>query len=180
MDKSFQDFHKAYIHRVASWKAEVLYTWQWWLGMSLTLIPWIFWIIVRKKDSTGRLLYVGVFVSLVSVTLDNIGVQLSLWDYVKPVTPAIPSYLPYDFSLMPVTIMLLIQFTYKVNHWLIGLIYALITSFIGEPIFKWMGIYDPVNWKHIYSVPFYLLIYVSAYKLAFIKTFNSINKESNQ
>ncbi|MFD2970589.1 hypothetical protein [Peribacillus deserti] len=86
------EYHHAFMDRMSAWEQEVLFTWQWWLGIGLTIIPWIIWLIYRKKDSSGRLLYSGTFVALLSVTLDNIGVQLSLWNYLK--APAIPAYFP--------------------------------------------------------------------------------------
>lgn len=166
MERSFLEYHKAFTHRMAAWQHEVLFSWQWWLGIVLTILPWVIWLMFRKKECTDRLLYAGIYVGLVSVTLDNIGVQLSLWNYLKPVTPAIPSYIPYDFALMPVTVMFLIQLFYTKRPWVVGLFYGLLVAFVGEPLFRLMGIYEPVKWQHIYSAPFYWVIYCSAHKLA--------------
>ena len=157
-----------------AWKHEVLFTWEWWLGITLTFIPWIVWIVFREKKSTSRLLYAGTFVALISLTLDNAGVQLSAWNYLKPVTPIIPSYIPFDFSLMPITVMFLIQWFYNKNPWIIGFIFGSITAFIAEPTFKWLGLYDPTNWKFGYSVPFYASIYYVAYKTAMSKKFSEL------
>lgn len=107
-------------------------------------------------------------------TLDNIGVQLSAWNYLKPVTPVIPSYIPFDFALMPVVVMFLIQYFYNRNPWIIGLIFGVLTAFVGEPIFKLLNIYNPTNWKFIYSIPFYTLIYFLAHKLAARDKFNKL------
>ncbi|MEH7116302.1 CBO0543 family protein [Neobacillus vireti] len=174
MQKSFWEYHKAYDHRQLAWKDEVLFTWEWWLGVALTIIPWIIWFIFRKRESTSRLLFAGTFVSLVSLTLDNIGVQFSAWNYLKPVIPAIPSYIPFDFALIPLSVMFLIQWFYHKNPWMIGLIFAILTAFIGEPIFKWLGIYVPTNWKYGYSIPFYTLIYYLAHKIASSKRFDDL------
>ena len=157
-----------------AWKHEVLFTWEWWLGIALTIIPWIIWFILRKKGSSGRLLYAGTFVALVSLSLDNIGVQLSAWNYLKPVTPVIPSYIPFDFALMPLSVMFLIQWFYSRNPWVIGLIFGFITAFIGEPIFNWLEIYVPTNWQFGYSIPFYTIIYYLAHKIASTKKFDEL------
>lgn len=179
MHKSFWEYHHAFDHRMAAWKNEVLFTWEWWLGIALTIIPWIIWIIFHKKESTYRILSAGFFVSLVSVTLDNIGVQLSLWNYLKPVTPAIPSYIPYDFALMPIVIMFLIQLFSHRNPWIVGLIFGLLTAFLGEPIFQWLGIYEPTNWRHFYSVPIYTVIYFTASKLTQNKQFMDLSSKAS-
>ncbi|MEH7098481.1 CBO0543 family protein [Neobacillus vireti] len=144
------------------------------MGIIFTFIPWIVWIIFREKKSTGRLLYAGTFVALISLTLDNVGVQLSAWNYLKPVTPLIPSYIPFDFSLMPISVMFLIQWFYNRNPWIIGFIFGITTAFIGEPIFKWLGLYDPTYWKFGYSVPFYTFIYYIAHKTVSSKNFKEL------
>jgi hypothetical protein len=172
MRKTFWEYHEAYTHRSVAWKDEVLFTWQWWVGVTLTIICWIIWIVFRKRESTDRLLYSGIFVALVSVTLDNIGVQLSAWNYLKPFSPIIPAYIPFDFALMPVAVMFLIQYFYNRNPWIIGLLFGGLAAFVGEPIFKLLKIYNPTNWKFIYSFPFYTLIYLLAHKLAARDKFN--------
>lgn len=172
MKKTFWEYHQAYEHRMIAWKHEVLFTWQWWLGIALTITAWILWLIFRNRDSTDRLLYSGIFVGLVSVTLDSIGVQLSAWNYLKPVVPLIPAYIPFDFALMPVSVMFLIQLFHNRNPWIVGLIFGIVTAFVGEPVFKWLNIYNPISWKFFYSIPFYTLIYFLAHKLASRKKFN--------
>lgn len=166
MHKSFWEYHHAFDFRMLAWKNEVLFTLEWWLGIALTIIPWIIWIIFHKRESRYRLLSAALLVSLISVTIDNIGVQLSFWNYLKPVTPAIPSYIPYDFALIPVVIMFLLQLFSDRHPLLVGLIFGLITAFVGVPIFKWLGIYEPTNWKHVYSVPIYAAIYFIAFKFS--------------
>jgi hypothetical protein len=174
MQKTFWEYHKAFDHRMVAWKHEVLFTWQWWLGIAFTIIPWVVWFILRNRNSTGRLLFAGSFVALISLTLDNIGVQLSLWNYTRPVTPAIPSYVPFDFSLMPISIMFLIQILNKRNPWIVGLIYGLVVSFIGEPFFKFIDVYNPVHWGKSYSFPIYGFIYVVAHKIALSDKFSNL------
>ncbi|WP_368731436.1 CBO0543 family protein [Bacillus sp. AFS076308] len=101
-----------------------------------------------------RFLYAGLFVSLVSITLDNIGVQLTFWNYLRPVTPAFPSYIPYDSALMPVCVLFVIRYFYNRNPWIVGLLFGMLTEFIGEPLFKCFGIYHRTNWKFSYSISF--------------------------
>lgn len=123
MHKTFLEYQTAFDHRMLAWKNEVLFTWEWWLGIALTIVPWIIWFFFRKKDSTYRLLYAGLLVSLISLSLDSIGVQIGAWNYLKPITPVIPSYIPFNFTLMPVTVMFLIQLFPLKNPWLMGIIF---------------------------------------------------------
>lgn len=174
MDKTFIEFHQTFNIRLVIWKDEVLFSWQWWLGVVLTIIPWILWFMFRNKQSTDRLLYAGIFVALASTTLDNIGFQLGGWNYLKPVIPFIPAYVPFDFSLMPIFIMFLIQYFPRVNPLIIGLCFGFFTAYIAEPIFEWIDIYKPVRWKYIYSLPIYTIIYLVAHRLAFRKSFKEL------
>ncbi|QOY36698.1 CBO0543 family protein [Anaerobacillus isosaccharinicus] len=154
------------------WIDHVVFTWQWWVGVGLSIIPWILWFIFRKKESTLRLLTVGFFVIFISTILDSIGVQLGFWYYTHAPLPLIPAFFPWDTTLMPVVIMGLIQFKPKLNPYLKGLLFASLTSFVGEPFFIWMELYKPVVWKSIYSFPIYFLIYMIAHWIYQGKTYH--------
>ncbi|RXJ02404.1 hypothetical protein DS745_06785 [Anaerobacillus alkaliphilus] len=147
------------------WKDTILFTWQWWIGVGLSIIPWILWIIFRRKESTLRLLTVGFFVMFLSTFLDSIGVQLGLWYYTHAPLPLIPAFFPWDTTLMPIVIMGLIQFKPKLSPYIKGLIFAGLTSYVGEPLFIWLELYKPIAWKHIYSFPIYFLIYLISNKI---------------
>ncbi|WP_332694567.1 CBO0543 family protein [Halalkalibacter lacteus] len=100
------------------WVDSVLFTWQWWVGVSLSMLPWVLWIVFRRKESTLRLLTVGFFVMFLSTFLDSLGVQLGFWYYKHSVLPLIPAYIPWDATLLPVTIMALLQVKPKVSPYL--------------------------------------------------------------
>ncbi|OIJ18748.1 hypothetical protein BKP45_15805 [Anaerobacillus alkalidiazotrophicus] len=144
------------------WKENILFTWQWWLSVALTILPWIFWIKFRKKDSTIRLLSAGLFVILISSWLDFFGISLGLWYYIYDVIYIIPNYFPWDFTLLPVTIMFLIQFKPNSNRYIKAIFFSLLASFVAEPFFIWIGMYQPKKWEHIYSFPIYIVIFLIA------------------
>ncbi|OIJ16803.1 hypothetical protein BKP37_04535 [Anaerobacillus alkalilacustris] len=147
------------------WLNSVVFTWQWWVGVGLSIIPWILWIFFRKKESTLRLLSVGFFVMFLSTFLDSIGAQLGLWYYKYAPLPFIPAFFPWDTTLMPVVIMFLLQIKPKTSPYFKGLIFAVGTSYVGEPFFIWIELYQPVAWKHIHSLPIYFLIYLISNKI---------------
>ncbi|WP_134702285.1 CBO0543 family protein [Ammoniphilus sp. YIM 78166] len=144
------------------WKESILFTWQWWLSVVLTIIPWLFWVKFRKKDSTIRLLSAGFLVILISSWLDFLGIAFGFWYYMYDVTSLIPNYFPWDFTLLPVMYMFFIQIKPNVNPIIKGVILSVILSFIAEPLFIWIGLYHPITWKHIYSFPIYIVIYLIA------------------
>jgi len=161
-DQLYDFIEKTHDKKIDVWLQNVVFTWQWWLGLSLTVLPWLFWIFLRKKRSTHRLLYAGFFAMFISSWFDFIGVALGLWHYNYDVLPMVPSYLPWDFALIPVNIMFMIQFKPNSNRYIKALIFAGGSAFIGEPIFTWLKTYNPEHWKFIYSFPILFVIYLIA------------------
>ncbi|WP_408010376.1 CBO0543 family protein [Pseudalkalibacillus sp. A8] len=175
----YENVHRSYLEKFELWKQDILFSWQWWVGVSLTLLPWILWVKYRKKESTHRLLYVAFFIMVVSIWLDSIGVQLGLWHYNYEVLPYSPSYKPWDLTLIPVLTIFFIQIKPFINPFFKGILYAGFIAFISEPIFVWSGFVVYTNWKYIYSFPIYLVIYLISHYLSTRNTFNKIHKEES-
>jgi hypothetical protein len=163
--------------KIDIWFEHVLYSDLWWMGVAFSVIPWIIWIIIRKRDSTDRLLFVGFYVMVISVISDIMGDQLGLWHYRFNVIPFLPTYFPWDTTLMPLCIITLIQFKPKLNPWYKAIFFALTTSYVAEPFFKWLTVYQLIHWRYSYSVPIQFAIYMSAHWLSQRKQFAKI-KES--
>lgn len=156
----YEQFHKLHSEYGHLWLNETFLHWDWWVCFLLGIGPWIFWIYYRKKESTHRLLYVGMYAVLISLCLDYIGVALGLWYYVGKLTPTFPAWVPFNFAIFPVAIMFLIQTKPHIPAWKKGLLFALLTSFIGEPLVVWAGFYVLTGWQYIYSAPIYFLLYL--------------------
>lgn len=148
------------------WLDHTLFTWQWWIGVSLTIIPWILWLFFRKKESTNRLLFIGFFVMIFTSYMDFLGVELTLWYYSHKVLPTIPAYIPWDFSLFPVTIMFLLQYKPKFNPFIKALCFGIFAAFIAEPFFGILQLYTPITWKSVYSLPIYIALYLISHFLS--------------
>ena len=156
------------------WKEEVVFSWEWWFEAVLFLIPWVCWIRFRKKESTSRLLYAGFIVLIISSWLDFIGTTLGLWYYPVNIIPTAPAYLLWDFTLLPILAMLCLQIYPHVHPLYKACLYGGFNAFIGEPIFNWMGFYDPTKWKYIYSFPIFIVIYLIAYYGSNRESFNKL------
>jgi hypothetical protein len=168
----FEREDKLHSEKIQLWMDHSLFTWQWWLGVVLLFLPIILWLLFRKRGSTDRLLYAGFFVSIISSFLDSIGDFSHLWEYNYEVFPFTTYYLPWSLSALPVSVMFVLQIRPKFNPFLKGIIFSAVCSFVILPIFKVMGIYDPVKWKYIYSFPITLIIFLIAYYLSKRKEFN--------
>ncbi|GAA0615450.1 hypothetical protein GCM10009001_35940 [Virgibacillus siamensis] len=160
MERFFDRFDQLHDELSQFWLDHIFLHWDWWIAAILTILPWICWIFYHKKDSTHRLLYAGLFSIIIGMTFDYIGTSLGLWHYTGKVFPSFPSWSPFHYSLLPVTIMFLIQVKPHIAIWKKGIIYGLLAAFIGEPIFVWAGYYVMTGWISIFSIPIYAIIYM--------------------
>ncbi|MGE5422266.1 MAG: CBO0543 family protein [Ignavibacteriales bacterium] len=144
------------------WVRDTLFGWEWWLGFVLAIVPWVLWKIFKKQESTNRLLYAGMFVVIITSWLDIIGVLFGLWSYYHNVVPFSPAFVPWDFTLFPVTVMFLLQWKPDIPPIYKAIGFSIFGAFISEPIFAWLGMYNPKNWEYYYSFPILVCIYLVA------------------
>jgi magnesium-transporting ATPase (P-type) len=170
----FKRIHQVEVDYLKYWQENTLWHWTFWLSLSLSIIPWIVWFLFRKRSSEARLLLAGSFGIMIASLLDFLGLVFGLWHYSGRALPIIPTYIPWDASLIPVTIMLWLQYKPTLNPLLKAVIYGALTSFIGEPIFEWIGLYTREGWSVFYSFPIYIVIYLIAYRISKAKTFDPL------
>ncbi|PLR95134.1 CBO0543 family protein [Bacillus sp. T33-2] len=170
----FEKIRQAEIDYANYWYENTLWEWDFWLSVSISLGSWIIWFIFRKRGSEGRLLLAGMFVLFIAYVLDFIGVIMGFWIYTGKVIPIIPADIPWDASLIPVTVMLWLQYKPGWNPMLKAVIYSALTSFVGEPLFEWLGLYYSKNWIPFYSFPIYIMIYLLAHRISRSKSFDPI------
>ncbi|MGM7722099.1 CBO0543 family protein [Metabacillus sp. Hm71] len=175
-EKIYELIEETHNKKLDFWIENVVFTWQWWLGVFLSVVPWILWFYFRKKESTYRLLCAGFFIIFISCWFDFIGITLGLWHYNYDVLPFLPSYLPWDFTILPVIVMFLIQYKPNFNPYFKAFIFAGGSALIGEPIFEWIKIYNSEQWEYIYSFPIFFVLYLIANFISTRKEFDSLNK----
>ncbi|AFH61252.1 CBO0543 family protein [Paenibacillus caseinilyticus] len=151
-----------------------LFTWRWWIGVSLIVLPWIAWFIFRDKQSTGRLLTACFFVMIFSAVLDTIGIESGLWAYPVKVIPSPTLSFSFRLSVLPVLAMFFIQFKPKVNPFLKAIIYGSFAAFVGLPLLSMIDMYKRVRWEYAYS--FFVLtgMYLCAYWLYNLNSFERV------
>ncbi len=170
----FTKLHETHVEFYKLWFSHVLFTWRWWLSVSLIVFPWTIWYFIRKKESTDRLLYAAFFVMIFSSSMDMVGIALNLWSYPVNVLPLMPEYIPYDICALPVATMLVIQFFPAVNPLIKSIAYSAFASFIFQPINSWLGLYDKMAWKNYYSFPILIVVYLIANHIASKNNFDKI------
>jgi hypothetical protein len=148
------------------WYNHILFTWRWWLSVLLIILPWALWFLIRKKEHTHKLIFAGFFVMLISSYMDILGVGMHLWSYPVNALPLMPEFIIFDLCALPVATMLTIQFFPKVNPLIKAILFSGFASFIFQPINVWLGLYNNMAWKHYYSFPIIIVIYLLANRIA--------------
>src|SRR4051812_14934990 len=112
-------------------KNAFLFTWRWWLGIALIIIPWTLWFIFRKKESTNRLLLAGFTSMLLSYAIESIAMSLGKWSYPFKVVPFSPMlFLPFDLSMLPVAVMFFIQLKPNINPFIKAIVFGVLGAFV--------------------------------------------------
>jgi len=145
---------------INDWLQHSLFTWRWWVGIIITTVPWILWIYVRDKKSTSRLLHVGFFSIIFAFIVDTVGVSFALWFFEYKTFPVFHIFFPWDFTLIPVSIMILLQIKPNRYIFLKALFFATFSAYIAEPIFHWMKLYHPIHWRYTYSFILYFILFL--------------------
>ncbi|WJH37204.1 hypothetical protein N6H14_17085 [Paenibacillus sp. CC-CFT747] len=111
---------------------------------------------------------------IISSWFDFIGVEYGLWYYTGLAIPTIPSYVPWDFCLIPVMIMFFIQIKPDASPLLKAVIFAGISAFAGEAFFQWLGFYQPLHWRSWWSFFIYILLYGVCHMITRLRTFEKL------
>lgn len=144
-----------------NWFGAIVFTYQWWILVGLTIIPYITWWKFVDRKRFFEILTYGLLVCLVAGLLDAIGVETDAWDYKYDLVPLLDVFIVYDVSVLPVTYMAVYQYCQTWRSFAIAsMIVAFVFSFIFEPLLIWLDIYHPASWKHIYSFPGYFMLTV--------------------
>lgn len=154
--------HQANMEVLKIWLNQIVFTWRWWVIIIIIILSWGTWVLCRDKRNTHHLLHVGFFIMLCAVLLDTIGMAMGLWSYPTKSIPLIPPMMAFDISLIPVGIMFSIQCFPKVRAIIKSIIIAGCGSFVIQPLAVLLGVYNPKHWRHYYSFPITIVIYLFA------------------
>lgn len=156
------------------WFNSIFLSWRWWVCAITILAAWIFWFVFRNKKSTGRLLLAAFFTMALSELLDTLGEQLGVWSYNVDAEPFSPAFLTFDLTLLPIATMAFLQYKPNINPLIKAVIFSGIGSFIVQPIFAFLGIYNRHLWKDYYSFPVFIVIYLAAHYFSRLDSFDKL------
>ncbi|MDQ0230119.1 CBO0543 family protein [Metabacillus malikii] len=118
-------------------------TWQFWVVLTMLLLPLIILILFIDRNKIFQLGFFGYSVHLSMAVLDSIGVLKGTWMYPYKIYPVLPSNISLDSSLVPVSFILVYQYTINKgkNYYLWALLLCLAFSFFLKPLLLGFGLF---------------------------------------
>ncbi|MFJ5763601.1 CBO0543 family protein [Neobacillus sp. NPDC093182] len=101
---------------------------------AMLIVPWIIWWIFRNQESTARLFFAGLLVMVLSEILDAVGVSFGKWSYPVKVIPVATIKFPFRLSVLPVFVMLLLQFKPSFNPYIKAIFFGGLSAYVGMPM----------------------------------------------
>ncbi|MFD1739579.1 CBO0543 family protein [Bacillus salitolerans] len=147
----------------AYWSENVLFSWQWWFLLFSTIIPWVIWWILVDKTRFFEIMTFGFWWLVIATILDVLGVSLSIWAYPLKLTHLMPPLVPADMAVIPVTYMLLYQYSRRwTNFIILSVIVAAVFSYVIEPFFEHFHMLRFLNgsipWSHLISFIWFFIL----------------------
>jgi len=154
-EKKFETFLASLNH----WYFDDLGKWTWWLSLGLTVIPLIIWWKIADKTRLLEIIVLGLLANTTASFLDVVGSEAVLWGYPDRLFPNFPRILPIDFTVIPVTFMVIYQYFPDWKRYSLAIIaMSFIYSFVAEPLLVLIGLYELYAWKFVYSFPIYIIM----------------------
>lgn len=152
-----------------------LYTWQWWLALSMIVVPWAIWVVFRNRESSARILSAGLLVMVLSEILDTFGVSFGKWTYPVKVVPVATLNFSYRLSVLPVFLMLLLQFKPTYNPFVKAVFFGGLGAYVGMPLLAMIDLYKKIDWAFTYSFFILTIFYLIAHWFIQLNTFKKVN-----
>ncbi|TCL40191.1 hypothetical protein EV210_101392 [Anaerospora hongkongensis] len=128
-----------------------LFSYQWWGIVALLIIVYTIWWKLVDKTRLIEILLFGSFVTVMSTLFDLWGISAARWQYNIGLLPFQLAPFPFDYSVIPILLMLSYQYS---SSWLTYIINSSLSSafisFIIGPSFLYFGIMSYFDWNFIY------------------------------
>ena len=144
---------------IQGWLADDVFHIRWWILIGLLIAMLIAWLLLLDKAKTKETCLFLVLAIIVVLGIDEYGEELILWEYPTDFIPIFPPLTSSNLISVPLTYSIAFQRFPDLKRYTIAvMILTAIISFILEPALVWGGLYELVNWQHIFSFPLYLSV----------------------
>ena len=140
------------------WLSQELFSFPWFFNIITLALIYALWIKLVDRKRLRELLLFGSFIAVSAAIIDLIATSQGLWEYTNRVFPIYPATFPFDFTVVPILYMLVMQYTSTWKSFLLGSVIASgIFSFIISPIYIWVGTKVYHNFNYVYM---FLLVFI--------------------
>jgi hypothetical protein len=149
--------------RFTEWMQNDVFHLRWWFLFVLVIASLYFWCkIVDKSRLREIILYMSIIIIL-TLVLDELGEELTLWDYPYDLFPLFPPLFSVDLASLPIIYSLIYQYFRTWKSFIISsIVMAVIFCFILEPLLVLTGVYQMLKWKSYYGLPIYIFMAVGS------------------
>ncbi|MCS0787829.1 hypothetical protein NX021_06560 [Cytobacillus firmus] len=143
------------------WLKEDLFSFNWWLLLAASILPFFIWWRLVDKGRFFEILVFGLLCAIFACFFDVVGLNFLLWGYPDKLFHFIPPLVPADFVVIPISGMLIYQYF---NTWksyaaaAVGL--GIMFAYIFEPLFSFLNMFVLINWKHTYSFIGFIIFFL--------------------
>ncbi|MDR3564191.1 MAG: hypothetical protein P4N59_22530 [Negativicutes bacterium] len=135
----------------AQWQ-EHLFTAQWWFIVAVMAVSYFLWWKYVEKRRLLEILLFGCFIAVTRTVMEDVGVSAGLWSFDVRLVPLGISLFLNDLTVVPLTFMLVYQYTVSWKQFLVWSVIAEgLIAFAFHPLLSAIGIYREWNWHNYYS-----------------------------
>lgn len=161
MQDTFQEIQRSYWSQLYErWVSQEIGTFGWFFNIFFLAIIYIVWLKVVDKRRLKELLLFGALVSVSAGFVDLVAISIGLWEYKIRLVPLNPATFPFDYTVVPILSMMVLQYTHTKKSYILGnVIAAAIFAFVISPIYTLIGIkkYNDFNYLYMFSLVFSIL-----------------------
>ncbi|MCM3570626.1 hypothetical protein [Neobacillus mesonae] len=156
---------------------------EYWMELALFILPLIFLFFKIDKTKIFQIGFYGYSVHMIAHYIDIFVREMGFRNHPIPLIPFLPGF-AFDSSLIPVTFMLVYQWTLnnKKNYYLFSGIAALLFSFVLNPTFvsiNLLRLYGKTNYFHVFLGYVIVIIGAKFINDVFLWTERKFKKPSN-
>jgi hypothetical protein len=147
--------------RIDEWLQEDVFHFRWFFLIGVFTFSLFTWCkLVDKSRLPEIILHAGLTI-IITLVLDEMGEELTLWDYPADIIAIFPPLSAVDLASLPMIYSLIYQYckTWKSFLWA-TLVMSAVFCFVFEPLLAWSNFYDLLNWKYYYGFPIYIIMAV--------------------
>jgi hypothetical protein len=145
----------------AYWKTySNIETWQFWFVLAILVVPLIALVFLFDRKQAFRIGFYGLVIHVTATYIDLYAATHRMWEYPYKIIPFPPVSFWLDASLIPVTYMLLYQWTLrtKKNYYLYMILLSVVFVFLVKPLLSWLELFRLVESNYLQLFILYVVV----------------------